>query len=64
VQEICLWILNILIKNKPIRSRVKDNLTMIETKKCNWICIPNLDRLNAETYSRNDRIANNLKYIR
>ena len=42
IQEICFWILNILVKDPKIRDG-KADLNLIETKKCNWVYLPDFD---------------------
>jgi hypothetical protein len=63
IQEIYLWILNILIKDPKIRT-IKNNFQLIETKKCGWVCLPLVNTLHAEVYPRQERIAEKIKLIK
>ena len=63
-QELCLWVLNILVKDSVIRSKSKDFMALVETKRCGWMCIPKITQLQKEEYSYSDRIARKLKHLK
>ena len=44
VQEVSLWVLNILAKDANIRKNIT-YLHLIETKKCGWMGLPKVDML-------------------
>ena len=64
LQEICFWIINILIKNHIIQGKTKTYLILMETKRCGWICLPNVAYLEKETPNFKDRMRGNINYIR
>lgn len=64
IQEICFWIINILIRHHVVRNRVKNYLILIETKRCEWICLPDITALEKRVIDFRQRITNNLKYVR
>ena len=45
IQEMTLWLLNILVKENTIRDKAKPYLLMIDTKKWGWMCLPDLQHL-------------------
>lgn len=63
IQEIFLWVLNILIKDPKVRT-IKTHLQLIESKKCGWICLPQVKQLQFELYSRKERIEEKIKEMK